>query len=42
MGLFSLTGNVKAFAMWLEFIAVSAKLPMPGKGKMFQISTKAQ
>jgi len=26
--------------MWLEFIAVSARLPMPGKGKMFQVKCK--
>jgi hypothetical protein len=29
--------NVKALAMWPEFIASSAWLPMLGKGKMFQI-----
>jgi len=23
--------------MWLEFMAMSARLPMPGKGKMFQV-----
>jgi hypothetical protein len=32
---FKLTHNVKALAMWLEFIAVSAWLPMHSKGKMF-------
>jgi hypothetical protein len=32
-----LAANVKALAMWLEFIAVSARLPMPGKGKLFQV-----
>jgi hypothetical protein len=37
-----LAGNVKALAMWLEFIAVSARLPMPGKGKMLQVNTNAQ
>jgi hypothetical protein len=30
-------GDVKALAMWLEFIAVSARLLMPGKVKMFQV-----
>jgi hypothetical protein len=34
--------NVKALAMWLEFMAVSARLQMLGKSKMFQESTKAQ
>jgi hypothetical protein len=41
-GFFRLAGNVKALAMWLEFIAVSARLPMPGKGKKFQVSTNAE
>jgi hypothetical protein len=27
--------NGKALAMWLEFMAVSARLPMHSKGKMF-------
>jgi hypothetical protein len=36
----TLATNVKALAMWLEFIAVSARLPMPGKGKMFQVKCK--
>jgi hypothetical protein len=34
--------NVKALAMWLEFMAVSARLPMPGKDKMFQLTANAQ
>jgi hypothetical protein len=29
------TANVKALAMWLEFMAVSARLPMPDKNTMF-------
>jgi len=37
-----MTANVKALAMWLEFIAVSARLPMLGKGKMFQVKYTAQ
>jgi hypothetical protein len=32
-----MAANGKALAMWLEFIAVSARLPMPDKGKMFQV-----
>jgi hypothetical protein len=32
-----MTPNVKALAMWVEFMAVSARLPMPDKGIMFQI-----
>jgi hypothetical protein len=28
----SMAHNVKALAMWLEFIASSARLQMPGKG----------
>jgi hypothetical protein len=32
--------NAKALAMWLEFIALSARLPMPGKGKMFRVKYK--
>jgi len=28
--------------MWLEFIAASARLPMLGKGKMFQVKCKCQ
>jgi hypothetical protein len=32
--------NVKALAMWLEFMAVSARLPMPVKGKIFQVKYK--
>jgi hypothetical protein len=31
-----MTANVKALAMWLEFIAVSARLPMLGKDIIFQ------
>jgi hypothetical protein len=31
--LFKVAHNVKALAMWLEFMAVSARLPMLGKGK---------
>ena len=27
--------NVKALAMWLEFIACQARLPMPDKSKKF-------
>jgi hypothetical protein len=30
-----MAGNVKALAMWLEFMAVSARLPMPDKNTMF-------
>jgi hypothetical protein len=35
-GFFRLAGNVKALAMWLEFMAASARLPMISKDKMFQ------
>jgi hypothetical protein len=34
--------NVKALAMWLEFMAVSARLPMPDKDRIFQVTTNAQ
>jgi hypothetical protein len=34
---FKMTPNVKALAMWLEFMAVSAWLPMPDKDIMFQV-----
>jgi hypothetical protein len=37
-----ITHNVKALAMWPEFMASSARLPMPGKGKMFQLTINAQ
>jgi hypothetical protein len=36
-----MAGNVKALAMWLEFIASPARLPMLGKGKMLQVNTNA-
>jgi hypothetical protein len=39
---FTVAANVKALAMWLEFMAVSARLPMHGKSKMFQDNTNAQ
>jgi hypothetical protein len=32
-----IAGNVKALAMWPEFMASSARLPMPDKGRMFQV-----
>jgi hypothetical protein len=35
--LFRVTGNVKALAMWAEFIASSAWLPMPDKDRIFQV-----
>jgi len=35
-----MAANVKALTMWLEFKAVSARLPMLGKGKMFQVKYK--
>jgi len=34
--------NEKALAMWLEFMAVSARLPMPVKDKMYQVITNAE
>jgi hypothetical protein len=34
--------NVKALAMWPEFMASSARLPMPGKAIMFQVKLNAQ
>jgi hypothetical protein len=33
-----MTANGKALAMWLEFMATSAWLPMPDKGKMFKLN----
>jgi hypothetical protein len=30
---FAIAGNVKALAMWPEFMASSARLPMPDKDK---------
>jgi hypothetical protein len=35
---FWLTHNVKALAMWPEFMAKSAWLPMPDKGIMFSLN----
>jgi len=37
-----MAANVKALAMWAEFIAGSARLPLPGKDKMFQVKFTAQ
>jgi hypothetical protein len=34
--------NVKALAMWVEFIAMSARILMLSKGKMFQDITNAE
>jgi hypothetical protein len=36
-----ITANVKALAMWPEFMASSARLPMPDKDKMFQLKFTA-
>jgi hypothetical protein len=36
------TGNVKALAMWPEFIASSARLPMLDEDKIFQVKYTAQ
>lgn len=33
--------NVKALAMWLEFMAVPARLPMPCKGKKYKVKYKS-
>jgi hypothetical protein len=38
----NLAYNVKALAMWPEFMASSARLPMPDKGKLFQLKSAAQ
>jgi len=37
-----MAANVKALAMWLEFMAVSARLPMPDKDKMFKVKYTAE
>jgi hypothetical protein len=37
-----MTPNVKALGMWVEFMAVSARLPMLGKDKNYQVSANAK
>jgi hypothetical protein len=41
-GCLSITANVKALAMWPEFMASSAWLPMPDKDILFQLKSAAQ
>ena len=40
--LYDMAHNVKALAMWPEFMASSAGLPMPDKDKLFRLNSAAQ
>jgi hypothetical protein len=41
-GCLKISANVKALAMWAEFMASFAWLPLLGKDKMFQVKFTAQ